>query len=329
MNMNASTDRTQAPIVATMIGDPCGIGPEVVVKALAEGVGAARQLLVGDAQVVRDAAELTKAALTVRPIARLEEARYESGCIDVLDPGTLRPGDVTIGRLSAACGRAVTEWWNITTALAREKRVAAIVKAPTNSEAIRLGGGAPAAASTSTSYLFLITGPLRVVHLTDHIPLREVFGHVRQDAILRLIRLIHDSLVSWGVAAPRIGVAGINPHAYGDEERQHIAPAIDAARALGIDAQGPVSPDSLFRLCAEGAYDCVIAHYHDQGHIAVKTWRFDGNCAVMLGEPFLRVSVAHGTAFDIAGRGIADHRSMASAMHTAAMLAAGRGFPRE
>jgi 4-hydroxythreonine-4-phosphate dehydrogenase len=312
-----------------MIGDPTGIGPEVVIKALADGVGPARQLLVGDAQVVRDAIALTKAPLTVHAISAFDDARFEPGCVDVLDPGTLDRREVTIGQLSAACGRAVTEWWNITTQLARDKRVGAIVKAPVNSEAIRLGGGSPVGTAPVTTYLFLITGPLRVVHLTDHIPLRDVFSHLRQDEILQLIRLTHDSLRAWGIAAPRIGVAGINPHAYGDEERLEIGPAIETARELGIDAQGPVSPDSLFRLCSEGAYDCVIAHYHDQGHIAVKTWRFDGNCAVMLGEPYLRVSVAHGTAFDIAGRGIADHRSMAAAMKTAAMLAAGQGFPRE
>jgi 4-hydroxy-L-threonine phosphate dehydrogenase PdxA len=320
----------QIPVVATMIGDPCGIGPEVVIKALAGSVGPAQPLLIGDAQVVRDAIALTKAPFSVRPVAALEDARFAPGCLDVLDPGTLDYREVTPGRLSAACGKAVSEWWNITTQLARDKRVAAIVKAPTNSEAIRLGGGtAHTAAPAPATYLFLITGPLRVVHLTDHIPLREVLARVRKDEILQLIRLTHESLRGWGIAAPRIGVAGLNPHAYGDEERQEIAPAVESARALGIDAQGPVSPDSLFRLCAEGVYDCVIAHYHDQGHIAVKTWRFDGNCAVLLGEPYLRVSVAHGTAFDIAGRGIADHRSMAAAIKTAAMLAAGQGFPRE
>jgi 4-hydroxy-L-threonine phosphate dehydrogenase PdxA len=318
----------QVPIVATMIGDPCGIGPEVVVKALADGLHPARHLLVGDAQVVRDAISLTRTPLSIRVVSAFEDARFEAGCLDVLDPGTLDRRQVVAGQLSAACGRAVTEWWNITTELAREKKVAAIVKAPVNSEAIRLGGGASSGNPAATTYLFLITGPLRVVHLTDHIPLRDVFAHVRKDRILKLIELTHESLRAWGIAAPKIGVAGINPHAYGDEEKAQIAPAIESARSNGIDAQGPVSPDSLFRLCSEGIYDCVIAHYHDQGHIAVKTWRFDGNCALMLGEPYLRVSVAHGTAFDIAGQGIAEHRSMAAAIRTAAMLASGQGFPQ-
>lgn len=318
----------QKPIVATMIGDPCGIGPEIVVKALAEASAPVHHLLLGDARAVAAAVALAKAPFAVRPISALEQARFEPGCLDVLDPGTLDPRDVTVGRVSAGCGRAVTEWWGTATGLARAGRVAAIVKAPVNGEAIRLAG-APAqpGVEPGRTFLLLVTGPLRVVHLTDHIPLREVFGHLRQDRVLDLIRMTHESLRRWGIARPRIGVAGINPHACGDEEKQEIAPAIEAARAAGIDAQGPVPPDSLFRQCVEGEYHCVIAHYHDQGHIAVKTWRFEGNCAVLLGEPFLRLSVAHGTAFDIAGQGRADHRSMASAINTAAALAAGQGFP--
>jgi 4-hydroxythreonine-4-phosphate dehydrogenase len=186
---------------------------------------------------------------------------------------------------------------------------------------------AQAAVQPGRTFLFLITGPLRVVHLTDHIPLRDIFGHISRQAVLDLIRLTDRSLRGWGMAAPRIGVAGINPHAYGDEEKLHIEPAVADARAEGVRVDGPVSPDTLFRLGTEGAYDCVIAHYHDQGHIAVKTWRFEGNCALILGEPFIRVSVAHGTAFDIAGTGTADARSMVSALETATSLAAGRGFP--
>jgi 4-phospho-D-threonate 3-dehydrogenase / 4-phospho-D-erythronate 3-dehydrogenase len=319
---------SEGPIVATMIGDPCGIGPEIVVKALVEDHASARHLLVGDARAVAGAVALARAPFEVRAIEHFGQAKFEPGCLDVIDPGTLQTRDITVGRVSAACGRAVAQWWDLTTALAREGSVDAIVKAPVNSEAIRLAGApAQAGVQPGRTYLFLITGPLRVVHLTDHIPLRQVFGQLRKDRILELIRMIDATLRRWGIASPRIGVAGINPHAHGEEEEREIAPAVEEARALGVGAVGPVPPDSLFRQCAEGLYDCVLAHYHDQGHIAVKTWRFEGNCAVMLGEPFLRVSVAHGTAFDIAGRGQADHRSMASALRTAAALAGGRGFP--
>jgi 4-hydroxythreonine-4-phosphate dehydrogenase len=314
--------------VAAMIGDPAGIGPEVVVKALVAEPLDARMLLIGDAGVVVDTIAALGAPLSVRRVDAFAQARFEPGVIDVLDPGGFDRSACPIGRLSAECGRAVTQWWDLATRLALDRQVDAIVKAPVNFDAIRASGAKPAVESgVEKTHLLLVTGPLRVVHLTDHVPLRDVFAQVRRDRVAELIRLTDAALRSWGVAAPRIGVAGINPHASGDEERLEIAPAIEGARAEGIDAAGPVAPDSLFRMCIEGAYDCVIAHYHDQGHIAVKTWRFEGNCAIVLGEPFLRLSVAHGTAFDIAGRGVADCRSMAAALRHAAMLGGSRGFP--
>jgi len=319
----------EQPIVAITIGDPCGIGPEVVVKALAAGDISARALLIGDAFVVEQTIALTKTALTVRPIDAPDQARFAPGCVDVLDPKTLRPEDVTPGKISPACGRAVTQWWETATGLAQSGKVAAIVKGPVNTEAIRQGAGpAQGAVEPGKTYLFLITGPLRVVHLTDHIPLSQVLGEIKLEKILKLIRLTHTSLRGWGVPDPRIGVAGFNPHAHGAEEEREIAPAVAQARREGINAAGPVPPDSLFRQCIEERYDCVVAHYHDQGHIAVKTWGFRGNCALILGAPYIRLSVAHGTAFDIAGRGIAGHESMWEAMRTAAWLAGGRGFPR-
>lgn len=318
------------PIVATTIGDPCGIGPEVLVKALAEKADDAHHLLIGDAQVLADAIELTNTPLDIRVVNSVNDATFDANCLTVLDPNSLDRSHITVGQVSAECGRATVQWWDIATALARAGTVQAIVKGPINSEAIRLAGFSPqGAVNPGRTYLFLITGPLRVVHLTDHIPLRDVFKHLSIDALVDLIRLTHRSLRNWGYQSPRIGVAGINPHAEGDEERQQIAPAIAVAQADGIAVDGPVPPDSLFRQCAQAQYDCVIAHYHDQGHIAVKTWRFEGNCAIILGEPYVRASVAHGTAFDIAGKGSADHRSMACALRTAASLAASRGFPAD
>lgn len=317
------------PIVAATIGDPCGIGPEVVIKAVAAGDIPARVLLIGDAWVVERALALTRTKLTLRPIDALEQARFAPGCVDVLDPKTLRPDDVTVGEVSAACGRAVTRWWELATGLAQTGKVAAIIKGPVNSEAIRAAGAAAGSAvEPGKTYLFLITGPLRVAHLTDHIPLREVLSELKAENILKLLRLLQTSLVEWGLRDPRIGVAGINPHATGAEEEREIIPAIAQAQREGIDATGPVPADSLFRQCLEQDYDCVVAHYHDQGHIAVKTWGFHGNCALILGAPYIRLSVAHGTAFDIAGRGVADHQSMWEALRTGAWLASGRGFPR-
>nr|MBA2689732.1 4-hydroxythreonine-4-phosphate dehydrogenase PdxA [Burkholderiales bacterium] len=282
----------------------------------------------GDAGAVERVIALTRTSLTVRAIEALDQAQFAPRCVDVLDPKTLRPDDITMGKISPACGRAVTKWWEMATDLAQRGKVAAIVKGPVNSEAIEQGGGpAQNAVEPGKTYLFLITGPLRVAHLTDHIPLAQVLHEIKLERILKLLRLMHASLQGWGVAAPRIGVAGFNPHAHGKEEEAEIIPAVMQAQREGITATGPVPADSLFRQCIEGQYDCVLAHYHDQGHIAVKTWGFAGNCALLLGAPYIRLSVAHGTAFDIAGRGIADHASMHEAMRTAASLASGRGFP--
>jgi len=320
---------TEAPIVAATIGDPCGIGPEVLIKALADGAAPERILLVGDCGVVEQAIELAGAGFSARPVKNVAQARFAPDCLDVLDPGTLDPRAVTPGKPSAGCGRAVVEWWDIVSELATSGEVAAGVKGTVSSEAIALGGAVPRTTEHPT-YLFLVTGEsLRVVHLTDHLPLSDALKCVTESSVGELLMLTQASLVKWGLPRPRIAVAGVNPHARGREEQEAIVPAVNRARALGIDAIGPVAPDSVFRMCLEGQFDCVVAHYHDQGHIAIKTWKFDGNCALNLGSPFLRLSVPHGPAYDIAGRGIADHRSMAEALRTAAALAAGRGFPKK
>ncbi len=313
------------PLLAVTIGDPCGIGPEVIVKALAGSQVSGRTLLIGDAGVVRDAIARTGAPLPVRAINAVEQARFDDPCLNVLDPGTLKPQDITPGRVSAACGRATLLWGEMATALASAGKVAAIVTGPINMEAT---GPMEVATDTGKAHLLLISGPLRIVHLTDHITLREMLERVRMQDILELIRLTHACLRRWGIPQPRIGVAGLNPHCYGPEDEREIIPAIAAANKEGIDALGPISPDTIFHRGLEGEFDCLVAHYHDQGHIAIKTWRFDGICSLHLGrQSYISMSVAHGTAFDIAGQGIADPSSMVEALTTAASLAAGRGFP--
>lgn len=312
--------------VAVTIGDPCGVGPEVIVKALGEAAAPRRVLLVGCAEAVRQAIRCTGSALAVRTVPTAQQARFEPGVLDVLDPGSLAPTDYRLGEPCAAVGRAVVQWWDIAVGLADAGFADAVVKGPVSKEVIQLG--LEHLPPEPPTYLLLVTGtPLRVAHLTDHVPLSEALARVTTANVLALIRLVDRSLRDWGIAAPRIGVAGLNPHAQGREDQAEIAPAVQAAQQQGILAQGPVSPDAIFRQGTEGQYDCIVAHYHDQGHIAVKTWKFDGNCALNLGSPFLRLSVPHGPAFDIAGRGTADSRSMLEALRTAAALGAGRGFP--
>jgi 4-hydroxythreonine-4-phosphate dehydrogenase len=169
-----------------------------------------------------------------------------------------------------------------------------------------------------------LSGALRVVPITEHIRTREIVSYVKQDRILKLIGLLDAQLRQWGIADPRIGVAGVNPHAAYEEEKEEIAPAVAAARAGGVRADGPVSPDSVFRMALEGRFDAVVTMFHDQGQIAVKTVGFAGACTVFLGLPYIRIGIPHGTAVEIAGNGKAQHFSMLAAIRTAAALADGR-----
>lgn len=320
------------PTIGIIIGDPAGIGPEVVVKALTQKKPEANIVLVGSAEVVKMAVDLVKAPFDVHRIQKLEDAHFREGVLEVWDPGTLGPKDFALSKASEACGKAVALWLGMANAAAEEGRLQAVIMGPVNTDSLKMANALEKIVSVETgkTYLFLITGPLRVVHLTDHIPLKQVvLEEVKKDKILKLIRLVDQSLKQWGIPNPRIAMAGLNPHAYGEEEEKEIKPAMAEAEKEGIPVIGPVPPDSVFRQCIDRQYDIVIAHYHDQGHIAVKSWGFSGNCALILGTPFLSLSVAHGTAFDIAWQGKADSAMMRAAICTAASLANGKGFPKE
>jgi 4-phospho-D-threonate 3-dehydrogenase / 4-phospho-D-erythronate 3-dehydrogenase len=312
-------------VVAATIGDPCGVGPEVIVHALGSPLAPDNVLLIGCAETVERAVRDTGSNLQVVRVRHPPSAASETGLIHVLDDG-LYSREFTPGQPVADAGRAVVHWWNTAVTLAEAGDVGAVVKGPVSKEVIKLGCGE--LPPEPVTYLLLITGTaLRVAHLSDHVPLGEALTRVTRANLLEFIRLVHKSLRAWGIHSPRIAVAGLNPHAQGREEREEIEPAVRQACADGIKVTGPFSPDTVFRQGIQGENDCIIAHYHDQGHIAVKTWKFDGNCALNLGSPFIRLSVPHGPAYDIAGQGIADSRSMLEALRTAAALAAGRGFP--
>lgn len=320
---------SEIPVIGTVIGDPCGIGPECIVKSLAEGGFGGRQLLIGSTAAIDAAITLTGAPFRTHSITALAEATFEDGVIDVLDSGSLDPADIQMGSANAACGAAVVEWLDTCDALAKSGEIAAAIMGPINSEAIRLSGVREQGTvhPPGTTYVFLVSGPLRIVHLTGHTPLAEVIAdYVKTDNILKLIRLTDGSLRRWGIDNPKLGIAGLNPHAFGTEETEQIVPAVERAREEGIDAVGPVSPDTIFRQGIDGMYDCIVALYHDQGHIALKSWGFAGNCAMFFGAPYIYVTIGHGTAFDIAGQGTADHQSIHAAFVTAASLAAGNGF---
>ena len=334
---------TNTPLIAVTLGDPCGIGPEVVAAALAtpDVRAVCRPVVVGSAAVLSDAVALVGASLEVVPVDAPDDAPQDPGVVPVLDAGDLDLAAVRPGRLSAEAGRVAVEWALRAGALCLSGDAGAMATAPINKEAARLAGyeevghmellqrlsGADKVAT------MLISGGLRVVHLTTHRSLRRACDAVTTESVLSMVALTDESFRAWGFARPRIGVAALNPHAsdgglIGDEEELQIAPAVAAARERGINATGPVPADIVFHQAIQGRYDAVLAMYHDQGHIPVKVHGFEQSVSVNLGLPFVRTSVDHGTAFDIAGKGAASAVSMAEAIMLAAALASGRGLPR-
>ncbi len=318
------------PRIAITPGDPCGIGPEVVAKALATNQPheVCRPVVVGSVAAMQQGIEIAGADLRLSSIADLDECTGEPGTIEVLDSGALDPADIELGVAKAECGRANGVWLAEAAELALAGQVAASVMAPVNAEALIKGGAVGQIIGTDPTqrYLTLLSGPLRVVHVFDHVMLEDVCRDISIELVLGAIQKTHSSLVGWGIPKPRLGVAGLNPHAQGPQERDAIGPAVEQAVREGIDASGPTSPDTVFRQCIDGRYDVVVAMCHDQGHIAIKTWGFVGNCAMFLGAPYLFMSVGHGTAFDIVGRGVANHEMILAAILQGANLACGRGF---
>jgi 4-hydroxythreonine-4-phosphate dehydrogenase len=266
--------------------------------------------------------------LQVEKINTIGEINNDPDVIQILDSGKLDINDVTLGKDNPVCGKVCADWLEEANKLALDGQVSGTIMGPISSGAMEAAGVLDQVFNIEPghSYLFLITGPLRVMHLTDHIPLRKVCDLISSDLIFSALQTLDRSLKSWGIKKPRIGVAGLNPHAYGDEDENEIAPGVERARQTGINVTGPIAPDTVFRHCIDGQYDVVLAMFHDQGHIAIKTWGFVGNCALILGPPYLHMSVAHGTAYDIVGKGVANHEMMLTAMKMIGHLAEGKGF---
>jgi 4-phospho-D-threonate 3-dehydrogenase / 4-phospho-D-erythronate 3-dehydrogenase len=308
------------PRLIITAGDPAGIGPEVTVRALAqpEVRGVAEIAVAGDLDDLRDTAD----RLGLPTPSKIEPA------------GDARR--VRLGRLSAHGGAAAVAAIKRAVQLILAGQYDALVTAPINKEALKLAGFSwpghtemlADLSGASEVRMLLLTDRLKVVHVTTHRSLRSAIEAATRDRILRTIEMSHQGARQLGYERPQIGVAGLNPHAgegglFGDEEAREIRPAVNDARAAGIDASGPWPPDTLFWRAGRGEFDLVVAMYHDQGHIPVKLAGFDEGVNVTLGLPFPRASVDHGTAFDIAGKGIARWQSMAAAIRVGARLAAG------
>jgi 4-hydroxythreonine-4-phosphate dehydrogenase len=335
------------PMLLTM-GDAAGIGPECVARAFEQGQ-AAGCVVVGSAAVMRRACGLLARPAVVAHIeVPADLSAVPPGCIPVIEPGGLPLGleRLAWGRVDASAGLAAARCIEHAVALVQAGTAGAIVTAPIHKEALAAAGiGYPghtemlqalaclpgqSGAAPPPVRMMLANDELRVVLVTIHLSLRRAIDAVTFDALLQTLRIAHAAAAGWGQASPRIGVAGLNPHAgegglFGDEEQAIIAPAVQAARAEGIDAQGPFAPDTVFMRARNaaghpGEFDIVVAMTHDHGLIPVKYLGLERGVNVTLGLPFVRTSPDHGTAFDIAGRGVADASSLLAAVSYARQM---------
>jgi 4-hydroxythreonine-4-phosphate dehydrogenase len=337
----------QKPILGITMGDPAGIGPEITAKALAKKeVGEiCRPLVVGDAGVMKQAAKIVGANLEINVIPDVEKARFDYGVMNVIDLNNVDLAKLEYGKVSAMAGKAAFEAIKKVIELAMAKKIDATITGPINKESINLAGYHYSGhteiyahfTDTKDYAMMLVDENLRVVHVSTHVSLRKACDLVKKDRILKVIRLADEACKKIGIGKPRIAVAGLNPHSsengmFGCEEEQEIIPAITAAKNEGINADGPIAPDTVFSKARGGQYDIVVVMYHDQGHIPLKVVGFSWNAEkekmetisgvnITLGLPIIRSSVDHGTAFDKAGKGTANEQSLIHAIEYGAKLA--------
>jgi len=307
------------PILGITMGDPAGIGPEIAAKALADKYiyDICRPLVVGDAGVMTEAVKIANVNLAIRPISRVDEAKFEYGVMDVIDLKNVDLSRLEYGKVSAMAGNAAFEAVRKVIELAMDGEIDGTVTGPINKEAINLAGHHFAGhteiyahfTKTRDYTMMLAYGDLRVVHVSTHVSLRKACDLVKKERVLKVIKLAYDACRKLGFENPKIGVAGLNPHSgegglFGDEEEKEIIPAIEEARRMQIDAEGPVPPDTLFPRVIGRKYPIAVAMYHDQGHIPVKTagfkwdekkqeWQSIEGVNVTLGLPIIRTSVDH------------------------------------
>jgi 4-hydroxythreonine-4-phosphate dehydrogenase len=323
------------PLLAITMGDPAGIGPEIVLKALAhaEVFERCRPLVIGDRRILERAAGWLGLNPTFDVVTEPALGAYQPGRVTLLDLENAPPERIPVGEESAAAGGAAVDYVFRACDLAMAGEVDAVVTAPLNKAAMHLAGYEYAGHTElltertgARRVSMLLIGPnLRIVHVSTHVGLEEAIARVTPRWVEDVIQLAHDACRALGIAQPRIAVAGLNPHAsegglFGNEEAERIAPAIRAARARGLDVSDPQPPDTVFLRATKGVYDIVVAQYHDQGHIPMKLLAFDSGVNVSYGLPIIRTSVDHGTAFDIAGRGIAQESSLLAAIDVALQM---------
>jgi 4-hydroxythreonine-4-phosphate dehydrogenase len=334
------------PLIAITMGDPAGIGPEVAVKVLnlAEIHKACRPLVIGQITVIKQAAEMIGSNLKIRKILSANQGIYQTGIVNVLEAGRPPADMYSMGIVSAAAGQAAFASVKVAIDLAKNDKIAAVVTGPIHKESLNLAGHLFSGhteifahfTGTKKYAMLLVHGNLRVIHVSTHVSLRQACDLVKKERIIDVINFINEACGQFGISSPRIGVAGLNPHAgdgglFGDEEKNEIEPAVKTAKRAGIDVEGPVPADTLFPKARGGKYDGCVAMYHDQGHIPFKydgfVWdersgamKSAGGVNITLGLPLIRTSVDHGTAFDIAGKGIASPEALKLAINYAILM---------
>ena len=332
---------TDKPLLAVTIGDPSGIGPEVVAKSLQNRsmYRLMQPVLVGSVLSVQKALNDIGSRDTTIGVNSPTDAKAEPGLIEVISPGDWEGIKFPTGKHDAGSGSASHLWVEEAAKMCMSGQVTGMVTAPVNKESWYMGGSKDTGHMevfkrlSESNYVatMLVSGPLRCMHLSTHKSLIEACKYVTTENIMTALQLTHEKFNVWGFENPRIAVAALNPHAsdnglIGDEEAREISPAITLARKKGLNVTGPHPADTIFNQAANGRYDVVLVMYHDQGHIAIKVYGAEESVTVNLGLPFLRTSVDHGTAFDIAGKGIADETSMIEALKLGASLASRKGL---
>lgn len=341
---------SKKPILGITMGDPASIGPEITVKALSDPAiyEKCSPIIIGDAAVMEAAVGIVGKNVKINAVSDVKEAKFEFGTIDVYDMKLVDMDKLECGVVSAMAGNAAFQYVKKVIELAMNHEVDATVTNALNKEAMNLAGHHYSghteiyAEYTGTKkYTMMLTHEnLRVVHVSTHVSLREACDRVKKDRVLEVIRIADQACKELGIKEPKIGVAGLNPHSgengmFGREEIEEITPAIEAAKGEGIIVDGPVPPDTVFSKARGGWYDIVVAMYHDQGHIPLKVVGFVYNQAeqkwdavagvnITLGLPIIRASVDHGTAFDQAGKGVANELSLINAMDYAIRMSEGR-----
>ncbi|WP_336154262.1 4-hydroxythreonine-4-phosphate dehydrogenase PdxA [Fusobacterium polymorphum] len=321
--------------IAIPMGDPAGVGPEIVVKTAVskEILDLCDLVVIGDKNVLEKAIEICQVNLKIHTIKNIEEGKYEKGILNVIDLENVDMNTLEYGQVQGMCGKAAFEYIKKCVELAMEHKVDAIATTPINKESLKAGninyiGHTEILGDLSNSRdpltMFEVDN-MRVFFLTRHISLRRACDAITKERVLEYIERCTKALKQLGVSG-KMAVAGLNPHSgehglFGDEEVKEITPAIEEAQKLGYDVVGPVGADSVFHQALQGRYAAVLSLYHDQGHIATKTYDFERTIAITLDMPFLRTSVDHGTAFDIAGKGIVSAVSMIEAVKLAAKYA--------